>query len=85
MCQRGAGSGWFEAIHGDVNSRSRNGRAPLQTAAEAGHKEIVELLLDHGANIKARNKDGMTALAWVVKNSHKDVAAVLLAHGANEK
>jgi len=38
----------------DVNEVNRNGLTPLFEAASAGHKEIVELLIDKGADVNAK-------------------------------
>jgi hypothetical protein len=43
-----------------VNVQSAGGMTPLHLAAEYGHKEIVALLLAHGADVNARNSDGQT-------------------------
>ena len=38
----------------DVNAKDIHGRTPLHEAAEAGRTDIVQLLLDHGADVNAR-------------------------------
>ena len=47
----------------DVNMKDpKSGGTLLATAALMGHTEIVDLLLEHGADVNARSKDGGTAL-----------------------
>ena len=56
---------------------------PLHIAAQNGYLEIVELLLEHGANPNVQDNDGRTPLHYAVENCHVDVARVLLDHGAD--
>ncbi len=42
-----------------VSSRDEFGRTPLHLAAAAGHEEIVELLLESGADVNARADEGL--------------------------
>jgi hypothetical protein len=56
---------------------------PLQTAAGRGHAEIVQLLLEGGANVNAADKQGRTALHWAALRGHADCAKVLLDAGAD--
>jgi ankyrin repeat protein len=66
----------FLADRGD----GQNGR-PLHWAVEHGTKDMVELLLAHGADVNARNGEfGVTPLHYVASS---EVAELLLAHGAN--
>ncbi len=67
-----------------------NGYAPdgfplLGLAAFFGHREVVDLLLRHGAEVNAvsRNATGYTALTGAVAGGHAEIAAALLAAGAN--
>ena len=41
---------WYDMM------RRQYGRTPLLSASENGHKEVVQLLVDHGAETDAKNK-----------------------------
>ena len=77
----------------DVDSLDCDGMTPLQKAAEAGHADVVELLVDSGAYIEQRIVmgdevfgyfwlDGTTPLWLAVKNGHTDAVGCLLSKGA---
>jgi len=71
----------------DINAldtrKSKSGRRPLNWAAFYGYTEIVQLLLDNGADINAQNKTGYTPLHHAVENNQKDVVMLLLAAKAD--
>jgi uncharacterized protein len=56
---------------------------PLIRAAQAGHREMVRLLLANGADVNARDAGGGTALIWACNDDHIDCARWLLAAGAD--
>ena len=60
------------------------GAYPLHLAVVKGNKEIVQILLDNGAqiDIKAKNKDEATPLAWAAFFGQKDVVSLLIEAGA---
>jgi len=63
---------------------------PLIWAANCGHAQAVQLLLDAGANINAKSKEGLTALDSSKQRNHFEVVAVLeealkKAQDANDK
>ena len=60
------------------------GAYPLHLAVVKGNKEIVQILLDNGAQIdlKAKNKDEATPLHWAAFFGQKDVVSLLLGAGA---
>ena len=69
--------------HARLISRKDNyGRTPLFWAVNQGQREMVELLLDHGARVNFKDRSMLTALHIAVTGQHRDVASVLLEHGA---
>ena len=57
------------------NSKDNNSQTPLSWALKEGHKAVVELLLNIGADI-----NGSKALRYAAKNSHKEVVKLLELH-----
>ncbi|QPJ60928.1 MAG: hypothetical protein G3M70_03090 [Candidatus Nitronauta litoralis] len=55
----------------------------LHMAAEAGHREIAEILLKNGAQIDKPDKNGVTALMHAAAKGHSGVAELLLSRGAD--
>eukprot|EP00397_Hematodinium_sp_SG-2012_P022616 GEMP01023448.1.p1 GENE.GEMP01023448.1~~GEMP01023448.1.p1 ORF type:complete len:536 (+),score=116.43 GEMP01023448.1:206-1813(+) len=46
------------------------GKTSLQVAARFGHGQVVELLINHDANIAVRDEQGRTALCWAGLGGH---------------
>jgi 26S proteasome non-ATPase regulatory subunit 10 len=59
------------------------GDTPLHHAASAGHVDILQLLLNHGASVNAVNNDGRTPLHYAASWGHVDILQLLLSHGAS--
>jgi ankyrin repeat protein len=62
----------------------------LHSAASGGNKEVVELLIAHGAEVNAKvdhiiffDQSYFTPLHYAAQGGHKEVVEVLLAHGAD--
>ena len=51
---------------------------PLMLAARYGHTNIVNFLLENGANINDQDKDGVTALMFAVIFNHINIVTLLL-------
>ena len=83
------------ALHADVNKQRLRGmeevdddpsgtvgRSALHEAAWAGYGEIVNLLLQHGADINATYNCGDTSLHDAVRNDQYDIVKILVDAGA---
>lgn len=67
----------------DVNAKSPYGATALFFAADRGNMEIMNILLDHGADVKVKDTFyGATALTWAVNKSNVDIVRLLLNKGA---
>jgi ankyrin repeat protein len=69
----------------DIEREDDVGRTPLHIAADAGHDDVVQLLLKANANIEARTFSGQTALNYAAVTGHASIAELLLDHGASIK
>ncbi|KAI2466433.1 ankyrin [Annulohypoxylon bovei var. microspora] len=55
----------------------------LNQAAELGHRDVVKILLEHGATVDAPTPHGWTPLLLAAKGGYTDVMVALLDAGAN--
>ena len=62
----------------DKKYRDSIGQTPLIIAAQAGCKDIVELLLRAGADIEHRNDQGENAFISATQEGHIDVVRILI-------
>ena len=49
----------------------REGLTPLHYAVRSGKLPLIQLLLDHGADVNARDPDGLTPLEHLAKSRAK--------------
>ncbi|KAJ1412676.1 ankyrin repeat-containing domain protein [Ochromonadaceae sp. CCMP2298] len=61
-----------------VNVANEEKMTPLHFAADRGHSDISEFLLQNGANVDAVDSSGQTALMYAVACEYKDVVEILL-------
>ncbi len=68
-----------------VNVRDDVGRTPLHYPfKDTQHgEEIIELLLEHGADINAKDNAGRTPIDQMLRSGRQDLAEVLRRHGGN--
>ena len=55
----------------------------LHSATRSGHKNVVQVLIDHGVDIEAKDYWGSTPLCHAASLDHEAVIALLLEKGAN--
>ena len=60
-----------------VNAKDAYGETPLHIAAEAGRDDMVQALLDRGADPTLKNSNGRNALFLAQREKHADVAQQL--------
>lgn len=71
----------------NANARPENGRTPLLVAASyPGTRNVLQLLLDRGADLRAQDRAGTTALALAARSADVEVVRFLVDRGldANE-
>ena len=73
---------WCGYPYYDPNNQKES---PLHLAAYFGQKDIVELLIDKGADINTKNNNGSTPLHLAARFGQKDVVELLLTKGADFK
>ena len=69
--------------HEECTRHSDSNTTPLMCASACGHRETVQLLLQHGAMIEARNKLGRTAFHAACMNAHPTIVEILIRAGCN--
>ncbi|ORX62071.1 ankyrin [Hesseltinella vesiculosa] len=52
-------------------------------AVSSGRDQVVQILLENGANVNAQNESGQTPLLYAASKNRLDIAKVLLNHGAD--
>lgn len=67
----------------DINSKNSEGQTSLMMASYNGHKDIVSLLLNSGADVKLIESSGNTALHAAMTQQHFTIAAKLIKVGAD--
>jgi len=66
-----------------VDTADDDGWTPLIIAASAGHNQLVEMLLDNGANVNATTSQGRTALLYSASKGREELTARLIDSGAD--
>ena len=72
-----------------VNMKTKDdyGSSLIAIASEYGHKKIVELLIEKGADVNGKDNYGSPVLSYAAYKGHEDVVELLIMKGAdvNEK
>ncbi|KAM0484348.1 hypothetical protein ACHAPX_001771 [Trichoderma viride] len=69
----------------DLETTDELGRTPLWHAVIIGHRKIIQLLLDHGANTEAQNVDAQDILGWAVVSNRYDIVEILQPERENKR
>ncbi|GIY74195.1 ankyrin-3 [Caerostris darwini] len=72
-----------EVKHVSLNDRDVNGKTPLFIAVENDCREVVEYLLQHGANALIKNAIGVLPLHTAIRLNFVDVVKILLEKETN--
>lgn len=67
----------------DINSITKAGLTPLHMAIKTRNFEVIDFLLENGANIEAKDEKGFTPLYYAVVMNHIEITTHLLKKGAN--
>lgn len=67
----------------DVNARDRHGQTGLMRAAHAGHRGVVEILLERRPALDVTAKFGLSALMLAVVAGHAEIARLLARAGCD--
>lgn len=66
-----------------TSDTSRPIKTPLMVAAAQNHTELIDLLVEHGAELDLRSKKGLTALTYALGNDRWESVQKLLERHAN--
>ncbi|KAH0551120.1 hypothetical protein GP486_007536 [Trichoglossum hirsutum] len=82
-----ASSGNFDTalrlLGSGLNAEDKNGQTPLHVAARDGNHQIVQLLVDEGADMDVQAVNLQTPLHMAASNGKSEVVRVLVREGAN--
>jgi ankyrin repeat protein len=71
--------------HGaNPNLRNKTGSTPLDDAALSGNKDLIEMLLAHGADLSAQDPESKSApLHYAASFGRLEAVRILVEHGAD--
>ena len=61
----------------DINFMTKRNTNPLMMSAQNGHKDVVQLLLDEGAEPNMADQGGITPLSCAMESGHTDIVNIL--------
>ncbi len=69
-------------IHPDINDEDE-GLTPLEWAADDGHLDVVEYLLQQGADLHHKDKEGRTSLMWAISGCNDNIIKLFIEKGVD--
>ena len=70
----------IEAENAQLNLQTKDGETALILASQGGNKEVVQFLIDAGADLSITNKD-KTASQWAAEEGHEEIVQLLAVVG----
>lgn len=67
-----------ESLRGHIDARNAMGQTALHEASARGFLSVINLLLDHGANINCKNSSGVSPLYVSCSTKHPESSQLLL-------
>lgn len=65
----------------NINVKNQNGQSAIHLAANGGHKEIIQLLIDKTANLQEIDDFGMTPLEYAIYNEALEIVRLFVKVG----
>ena len=60
------------------NDRDKLNRTPIHWACRRGYDQLVQILVDYGADVSVKDSLGKTPVDMAIENEHRDIAKVSL-------
>lgn len=65
---------------GAGGEEARDGCTPLHLCCQWGLEQVVQTLIEHGADVNARDAEGKTPVHVAIQNQHSQIISLLLCH-----
>ncbi|XP_076282442.1 rabankyrin-5 [Lasioglossum baleicum] len=65
---------------GSGGDEARDECSPLHLCCQWGLEQVVQTLIEHGADVNARDADGKTPVHVAIQNQHSQIISLLLCH-----
>ncbi|XP_034934332.1 histone-lysine N-methyltransferase SETD1A-like [Chelonus insularis] len=66
--------------NGEGGDEARDNCTPLHLCCQWGLEQVVQTLVEHGANVNARDSEGKTPIHIAIQNQHAQIISLLLCH-----
>lgn len=67
-------------LNGGGGDLARDECTPLHLCCQWGLEQVVQTLIEHGANVNARDAEGKTPVHIAIQNQHTQIISLLLCH-----
>jgi ankyrin repeat protein len=74
---------WFVERGLDMEARDEDGSTPLLLASKSGTVDVIEVLVELGADIGATDNNGMNVLDVAMNEENEELVMWLLDHGGS--